>query len=105
MHAGVLPGYPASHGCIRLPSSFAQRMFGATEIGQRVLIAPRDTTPVEIAHKTLPVPVLMPAPAGEAVSAAETGAVTASIDVPQPQTGAAPEKVSISDAPAETRGL
>jgi hypothetical protein len=105
LHAGALPGYPASHGCIRLPSSFAQRLFGATEIGQRVVVAPRDTVPVELVHKTLPAPALLPAPAGTEVSADGGGTVTASIDTPQGADGASLEKVSISDAPQEARPL
>ena len=38
MHEGVVPGYPASHGCIRLPGSFARNLFGITEIGARVIV-------------------------------------------------------------------
>ena len=38
LHAGALPGYAASHGCIRLPAKFAARLFGATELGSHVLI-------------------------------------------------------------------
>jgi hypothetical protein len=38
MHAGNLPGYPASHGCIRLPLAFAKLLFGVTEIGLTVVI-------------------------------------------------------------------
>ncbi len=38
LHAGALPGYAASHGCIRLPAKFAARLFGVTEIGSHVLI-------------------------------------------------------------------
>ncbi|KRA84275.1 L,D-transpeptidase family protein [Altererythrobacter sp. Root672] len=38
MHAGHLPGYPASHGCVRLPSQFASRLFASTEVGTEVLI-------------------------------------------------------------------
>ena len=38
LHAGNLPGYPASHGCIRLPSAFAAKLFAATKIGTEVLI-------------------------------------------------------------------
>ena len=37
-HAGPLPGYPASHGCVRLPYKFAQRLFGMTKIGTKVVI-------------------------------------------------------------------
>jgi hypothetical protein len=38
MHAGHLPGHPASHGCIRLPSGFAAKLFAATDVGTEVLI-------------------------------------------------------------------
>ena len=38
LHAGDLPGYPASHGCIRLPKEFAARLFKATEVGTEVLV-------------------------------------------------------------------
>ena len=38
MHAGNLPGYPASHGCIRLPRGFAQLLYGVTELGTPVMI-------------------------------------------------------------------
>ena len=38
MHAGNLPGYPASHGCIRLPSAFAKLLYGVTELGTPVMI-------------------------------------------------------------------
>jgi len=37
-HAGALPGYPASHGCVRLPLKFAERLFGMTKIGTKVVI-------------------------------------------------------------------
>ena len=62
MHEGVVPGYPASHGCIRLPGSFAQQLWGMTQIGNRMVIARRDTTPFEIANALLPVPKMRPAP-------------------------------------------
>ncbi len=38
MHAGSLPGYPASHGCIRLPTAFAKLLYGVTELGTPVMI-------------------------------------------------------------------
>lgn len=41
MHAGDLPGRPASHGCIRLPSKFAAKLYAATEVGTEVLIGAR----------------------------------------------------------------
>ena len=38
IHAGDLPGYPASHGCIRLPNEFAKKLYGITEVGTPVMI-------------------------------------------------------------------
>jgi lipoprotein-anchoring transpeptidase ErfK/SrfK len=38
IHAGQLPGYPASHGCIRIPLGFAQALFGMTALGEAVSI-------------------------------------------------------------------
>ena len=38
LHAGRLPGYPASHGCIRLPSEFAKRLYSVTDLGATVMI-------------------------------------------------------------------
>ncbi len=56
MHQGPLPGYPASHGCIRLPGDFAAMLWKATKLGTRVVIAREDAKPVEIEHPTLFVP-------------------------------------------------
>jgi hypothetical protein len=53
LHAGPLPGHPASHGCIRMPYEFAQSLFDLTKIGMRVIVVPRDVAPVEIAHTGL----------------------------------------------------
>lgn len=39
LHAGVIPGRPASHGCVRLPAKFAAKLFGITKVGSTVLIA------------------------------------------------------------------
>lgn len=56
LHGGPLPGYPASHGCVRLPFGFAERLFEKTRIGMRVIVAPNDAAPVEISHPALLVP-------------------------------------------------
>jgi hypothetical protein len=45
LHAGKLPGYPASHGCIRLPRSFAQALYNATVMDAEVVILPDLTAP------------------------------------------------------------
>jgi len=47
MHTGVVPGHPASHGCIRLPAEFASKLWGMTRVGERVVISPREVTPHE----------------------------------------------------------
>jgi len=56
LHGGPLPGYAASHGCIRMPYDFAENLFGRTQIGMRVIIAPNDAEPVEFSDPKLFVP-------------------------------------------------
>src|SRR2546425_10951426 len=68
LHGGVLPGRPASHGCIRLPFDFAERMFDATTMGMRVIVAPGDVAPIELAHPLL----FQPKPGVTALAAART---------------------------------
>jgi hypothetical protein len=53
MHAGVLPGYPASHGCIRMPMNFAVKMWGWTRMGVRVVITPGEVAPESFSHPLL----------------------------------------------------
>ena len=53
MHAGVLPGHPASHGCIRMPMAFAIKMWNWTKMGARVVITPGDVTPASFSHPLL----------------------------------------------------
>src|SRR5262249_35578954 len=53
LHGGPLPGYAASHGCIRMPYDFADRLFGATRLGMRVIVAPASVAPVAIEHPAL----------------------------------------------------
>lgn len=48
LHAGVLPGYAASHGCVRLPESFAERLYGVTNLGMRVVVVREDIAPAEV---------------------------------------------------------
>jgi len=53
LHGGPLPGYAASHGCVRMPYGFARSLFGKTRVGMRVIISPNDTTPIEFSHPAL----------------------------------------------------
>ncbi|WP_275190399.1 L,D-transpeptidase [Bradyrhizobium sp. CSA112] len=72
MHAGVLPGYPASHGCIRMPTAFAIKMWNWTRMGARVIITPGQITPASFSHpllaaqKIVPQPLLADDPANDA---------------------------------------
>lgn len=64
LHQGVVTGRPASHGCVRLPPSFAPQLFEITRLGGRVVVMHGEAAPVEIAHAALfahkPLPVLDP---------------------------------------------
>lgn len=53
MHAGNLPGYPASHGCIRMPLAFAKLLFGITKMGITVVITDDALVPVVVATPAL----------------------------------------------------
>src|SRR5689334_23444181 len=64
LHGGPLPGYAASHGCVRMPFGFAEKLFDRTRIGMRVIISPNDAAPLDISH-----PLLF-APKAEAIAAA-----------------------------------
>ncbi len=74
LHGGPLPGYAASHGCVRMPVEFAERIFDLTRIGMRVIVARNDPVPVEFRH-----PVLLgldPARVGSGEPAAEGSAAS-----------------------------
>jgi peptidoglycan hydrolase-like protein with peptidoglycan-binding domain len=62
LHAGVLPGYPASHGCIRLPFSFAPKLFAITTKGDNVVVARDRVAPTVIEHPALFQPLPQPSP-------------------------------------------
>src|SRR5215471_4048857 len=53
LHEGVLPGYPASHGCIRMSHDFAQKLWPITNLGVRVIVAHHELAPVEFEHPKL----------------------------------------------------
>jgi hypothetical protein len=81
IHLGVVPGYPASHGCVRLPSGFAQQLWGMTKIGERVVVSPHEVAPAEFSHALLPTPKFQPAPL---VASDDTQAVTTDAAAPAP---------------------
>ena len=53
LHAGNLPGYPASHGCIRLPYDFSKLLFGISHLGIAVIVADEHSQPQDIVHPGL----------------------------------------------------
>jgi uncharacterized protein YjbI with pentapeptide repeats/lipoprotein-anchoring transpeptidase ErfK/SrfK len=69
LHGGVLPGYPASHGCVRLPFSFAPKLFQMTTPGENVVVTGNRVAPKLIEHENLFQPV--PAPVQAALVLAE----------------------------------
>src|SRR6185295_644761 len=79
LHAGNLPGYPASHGCIRVTNDFAIRLWHLTKRGTRVIIAHEDTRPVEITNPQLFVPksgVALASPEGATATLGSGDSVT-----------------------------
>ena len=70
LHGGPLPGYAASHGCVRMPFGFAEKLFDKVRTGTRVIISPSDAEPVEFSHPALFVPKF------EAIAAAPARAET-----------------------------
>ena len=53
LHGGVVPGYPASHGCVRLSFSFAPKLFQMTNVGENVVVANERVVPKAIEHPKL----------------------------------------------------
>src|SRR4029077_5448141 len=94
LHAGVVPGHPASHGCIRLKNDFAIRLWHLTKRGTRVIIAHDDVQPVDITNPHLFKPKAVH---GSLVSNAESPEAT-SLQVPSsaPAGGASKKVVPIS---------
>lgn len=103
LHAGRLPGYPASHGCIRVSERDAASLFQRTRAGAHVIVAPHRLTPSRITHEALPSPAARSAAAPvdsrpdlRLASLTPDQAQIAS-DAPAPETPS-PEKPA-SDAP------
>jgi hypothetical protein len=83
LHGGPLPGYAASHGCVRMPFGFAEKLFDKTRIGMRVIISPNDAAPVDFSHPALFVPnadAIAAAPAHAETLAREAADATKTAD-------------------------
>ena len=57
LHAGRLPGYPASHGCVRMPYEFAQKLYGETKTGLTVVVSDKEQFPGTVVHPGLVAPI------------------------------------------------
>jgi hypothetical protein len=57
LHAGGLPGYPESHGCVHLPTEFARQLFAATTLGMTVVVSKEGSSPVTVVHPTAISPI------------------------------------------------
>jgi lipoprotein-anchoring transpeptidase ErfK/SrfK len=99
LHGGPLPGYAASHGCVRMPFGFAEKLFDKTRIGMRVIISPIDAAPVEFSHAALFVPN------AEAIAAAPVRAETLSREAAEAARTAVETKKAAATAPRETASL
>jgi hypothetical protein len=106
LHGGPLPGYAASHGCVRMPYGFAENLFEKTNIGMRVIISPNDAAPVDFSHPALFVPnkeAIAAAPArADKLSRAAEEATRAADETKKAATMAAREAASL---PATLRNL
>src|SRR5437763_9081502 len=105
VHAGVLPRHPASHGCIRLKNDFAIRLWRLTKRGTRVIIAPEDIGPVEIAHPYLAVsrPKAASGPPESRAAIADHAAMTTAAVRPPPTPNAETQQVADLQAPGSMR--
>jgi hypothetical protein len=99
LHGGPLPGYAASHGCVRMPYDFAEKLFDRTRIGMRVIISPNDAEPVEFSHPAL----LVPNPA--AIAAAPARAETLAREAEEAAKAADEAKKAAATAARETASL
>ena len=99
LHGGPLPGYAASHGCVRMPFGFAEKLFDKTRIGMRVIISPNDAEPIEFSHPALLVPK------AEAIAAAPASVEARAREAAEAAKIADEAKKAAASAPRETAAL
>src|SRR6478736_4473763 len=109
LHGGPLPGYAASHGCVRMPFGFAEELFDKTWIGMRVIISPDNAEPVEFSHPALLVPkagAIAAAPArAEALPREAAEAARTADEAKKAAASAARETASLSASLRKLEGL
>lgn len=97
LHGGPLPGYAASHGCVRMPYGFAGKLFDKTRIGMRVIVSPDDAAPVDFSHPVLS----LFQPNGQVIAAAPAKAETLSREAADAATAADETKKAAATAARE----
>ena len=109
LHGGPLPGYAASHGCVRMPYDFAEKLFDRTWIGMRVIVSPIEAAPVEFSHPALFVPradALEAAPVrAEALARAATEAANAADEAKNAAAPLARESAALTASLRKLEGL
>src|ERR1700733_464128 len=95
LHGGPLPGYAASHGCVRMPFDFAEKVFDKAPMGMRVIISPNDTEPVAFSD-----PLLF-TPKQEAIDAMPARADALTTEADEAAKAAAAAKAAIAIARRE----
>ena len=99
LHGGVVPGYAASHGCIRLPFSFAPKLFQITTGGENVIVASDRPEPKLVENPTLFQPS-DPGDTKEQANAIETSAAS-DLTLPSSENAEDPERRRIPRAPLQ----
>jgi ribosomal protein L14 len=92
LHGGPLPGYAASHGCVRMPFDFAAKVFDKAPMGMRVIVSPTDSEPVAFSDPALFVPQQ------DAIDAAPALAAAAARDADDAAKAAAAAKAAVAPA-------
>ena len=102
LHGGPLPGYAASHGCVRMPFGFAETLFDKTRIGMRIIISPNDAEPVEFSHPALFVPnqeTIAAAPSKAEALTREAAEATKMADEAKKAAAKAPREMALLRSP------
>jgi L,D-transpeptidase catalytic domain len=105
LHAGNLPGYPDSHGCVHLPLEFSELLFQVTQLGTPVIIADDATAPAEVLHPGLLWNAAIEKDIQSVEAGAASGAPTTPAAGPQPTPAAGPLSILISGASRELVAL
>jgi len=100
LHAGVVPGYPASHGCIRLTYAFAPKLFQMTSVGDNVIISRGRPKPTLVEHPNLFQP--LPTPNPPVMTEEDHIAPVQAVSSPLPAMAAAASPVILASAESST---